>query len=38
MHVTALIIALHGGLYVAIKMVHYEGPHTPLTIALHGSL
>jgi hypothetical protein len=31
---TALTIALHGGLYLAIIMDSYEGPRTALTIAL----
>jgi hypothetical protein len=33
-----LYIALHRVLYLAIIMDHYEGPHTALTIALHGGL
>jgi hypothetical protein len=32
---TALAIALHGGLYLAIMMDRYKGPNTALTIALH---
>jgi hypothetical protein len=32
---TALTIALHGGLYLAIIKDRYGGPHTALTIALH---
>jgi ABC-type nitrate/sulfonate/bicarbonate transport system permease component len=32
---TALIIALHGGLYFAIIMDRYEWAETALTIALH---
>jgi hypothetical protein len=35
---TALTIALHGGLYIAIIMDRYRGPQTALTIALHGGL
>jgi hypothetical protein len=35
---TALIIALHVGLYLAIIMDLYEGPHTALSIALHRGL
>jgi hypothetical protein len=35
---TALTIALHIGLYLAIIMDHYRGPQTVLTIALHGGL
>jgi hypothetical protein len=31
---TALTIALHGGLNLAIIMDRYEGPQTALTIAL----
>jgi hypothetical protein len=34
----ALIIALHGGMYLAIIMDRYRGPYTALTIALHGGL
>jgi hypothetical protein len=34
----SLIIALHGGVYLEIKMDRYEGPHTTLTIALHVGL
>jgi hypothetical protein len=30
-----ITIALHTGLYLAIKMGQYEGPHTALNIALH---
>jgi hypothetical protein len=32
---TALTIALHGGLYLATIMDRYEGTLTALTIALH---
>jgi hypothetical protein len=32
---TALTIALHARLYLAIIMNRHEGPHTALTIALH---
>jgi hypothetical protein len=32
---TALIIALHGGLSLAIIMYRYEGPLTELNIVLH---
>jgi hypothetical protein len=35
---TALIIALHGGLYLANIMDRYAGPHTALTIDLHRGL
>jgi hypothetical protein len=35
---TALTIALHGGLYLAIIIDLYEGPLTALTIDLHRSL
>jgi hypothetical protein len=35
---THLIIAFHGGLYVAIIMHRCEGPYTLLTIALIGGL
>jgi hypothetical protein len=35
---TAHIIALHRGLYLAIIMDRYEGPLPALTIALHGGL
>jgi hypothetical protein len=35
---TALTIALHGGLYLAITMDRYVGPQSALTIALHGGL
>jgi hypothetical protein len=35
---TALIIALHRGLYLAITMVRYGGPLTALTIALQRGL
>jgi drug/metabolite transporter superfamily protein YnfA len=35
---TALTIALHGGLYLAIIANRYERPHTARTIALHGGL
>jgi hypothetical protein len=35
---TALTIALHGGLYLAIIMDRYEGHHTDITIALEGGL
>jgi hypothetical protein len=31
-------IALHGGLYLAIVMDRYEGPHTAHTIDLHAGL
>jgi hypothetical protein len=33
---TALTIALHGGLYLAIIMDSYGGRQSALTIALHG--
>jgi hypothetical protein len=32
---TALTIALHGGLYLAIIIDRYRRPHTSLTLALH---
>jgi hypothetical protein len=35
---TALTIALNGGLYLAIIMDLYEGPRTALIIALHRGL
>jgi hypothetical protein len=35
---TALTIALHRGLFVAIIFDRYEGLHTTLTIAFHGVL
>jgi hypothetical protein len=35
---TALTIALHRGLYLAIIMDRYEGPQTTLTIAMHRGL
>jgi hypothetical protein len=35
---TALTVALHGGLLLAIIMDRYEGPQTDVTIALHGGL
>jgi hypothetical protein len=35
---TALTIALHGRLYLAIIMDGYGGLQTALTIALHGGL
>jgi hypothetical protein len=35
---TALTIALLGGLYLEIKMDLYEGPQTPLTIAMQRRL
>jgi hypothetical protein len=35
---TALTIALHGDLYLAIKMTRYGGSHTALNIALHIGL
>jgi hypothetical protein len=35
---TALTIALHRGLRLAIIMVRYEGSDTALTIALHKGL
>jgi hypothetical protein len=35
---TAVTIALHGGVYLAIMMDRYERPHTSLTIALHRGL
>jgi isoprenylcysteine carboxyl methyltransferase (ICMT) family protein YpbQ len=35
---TALTIALHRGLYVAILMDHYEKKHSALTIFLHRVL
>jgi ABC-type phosphate transport system permease subunit len=35
---TALIIALYGGLQLAIIMDRYAGPKTALTIVLHGGL
>jgi hypothetical protein len=35
---TALTIALHGGLYIAIIMDLYGRPKTVLTIALNGGL
>jgi hypothetical protein len=35
---TALNIALHGGLYLAIIIERYGGPNTPLTIELHEGL
>jgi hypothetical protein len=37
-HLTALNIALRGGLYLAIIMDRYGGPQTALTIALRGCL
>jgi hypothetical protein len=37
-HLTVLIIALHGGFSLAIKMDRYEGPLTALTIVLHRGL
>jgi hypothetical protein len=33
-----LTIALHGGLYLEIKVDLYEGPNTTLTIVMHGGL
>jgi hypothetical protein len=33
-----LIVALHGGLYLAIIMDRYGGHQTDLNIALHGGL
>jgi hypothetical protein len=36
--ITALNIALHAGLYLAITTDRYGGPQTALTIALHGGL
>jgi hypothetical protein len=35
---TALTIALHGGLSLVIIMERYEGPLTALIIALHRGL
>jgi hypothetical protein len=35
---SALTIALHRGLYLAIIMDRYEGHQTALTTALHGGL
>jgi hypothetical protein len=35
---TPLTIALHGGLYLAIIMVRYEGHQNTIIIALHGGL
>jgi hypothetical protein len=35
---TALTIALHRGIYLAIIMVRPDSPHAALTIALHGGL
>jgi hypothetical protein len=35
---TALTIALHRSLHLAIIMDRFEGPQTALTIALHRSL
>jgi threonine/homoserine efflux transporter RhtA len=35
---TALTIAFHGGLYLAIIMDRYGGPQTALSRALHGGL
>jgi hypothetical protein len=35
---TALTIALHGGLPLVIILDSYEGPLTALTIALHAGL
>jgi hypothetical protein len=35
---STLSIALHGGLYLAIRMGRYEGPHSTLTKALQKGL
>jgi hypothetical protein len=35
---TALTIAWHIGLYLAIILDRYRGPQTALTIALHGDI
>jgi hypothetical protein len=32
---TAITIALHGGVYLAIIMDRYEGPNSTLTITLY---
>jgi hypothetical protein len=36
--ITALTLALHGGLYLSIITDIYEGPLIALTITLHGGL
>jgi hypothetical protein len=35
---TAITIALHGGLHIVIIMDRFEGPLTALTIALHRGI